>query len=623
MPSIVHDPALTLAIALAAGMAAQAVARHLRIPGIVLLLACGVILGPDVLGVVQPRGLGRALHVIVGYAVAVILFEGGLSLNIERLRREARSIRQLVTLGAAVTAVGAALAARWVLGWTWILAALFGTLVMVTGPTVINPLLRRINAHPRVATVLAAEGVVVDAIGAIVAVVALEVLTGPPGRHWAFGAWDVASRLLFGAAAGAAGGALLGWLLRSDRWIPEGLESVFTLAFVLLLYQGASAVMPETGIVAAVVAGVVIGNLHARVVADLREFKEQLSTLFIGLLFVLLAADVQLAEVRALGIRALALVALLMLLVRPLNVLVGTWRAGLSWRERAFLSWVAPRGIVAAAVSSVFAQRLDEAGLSGGSQLRAMVFLVIALTVVVQGLTAPAVASALGLRRPSADGYAILGANDIGLALASVLRDAGERLALVDSNPAHCERAAAAGLECVHGSGLDPRVQERLELDTRAGCIGATTNEEVNLLFARRARKEHRVPKAWAAVQQGHLGIDEKSVRDAGAQTLFGQAQDLDLWLGRLAEGEAQLAWWRVGTPPPLAADARFLPVAIRRGSRVVPVDEGQGRPAAGDRLFMIVAQAAAGALRDLGWQSESPWRASTRAGASRADHRS
>jgi NhaP-type Na+/H+ or K+/H+ antiporter len=603
--SDLHDPALTLAIALAAGMAAQAAARHLRVPGIVLLLACGVALGPDFSKVLQPRGLGPALHVIVGYAVAVILFEGGLNLNIERLRKEARSIRQLVTIGAVVTAFGASLAARWVLGWTWILAVLFGTLVMVTGPTVINPLLRRINAHPRVSTVLAAEGVVVDAIGAIVAVVALEVLTGPPGRHWAFGAWDVAARLFFGFAMGAAGGVLLGWLLRSDRWIPDGLGSVFTLAFVLLMYQGANAVMPETGIVAAVVAGVVIGNLHARVVADLREFKEQLSTLFIGLLFVLLAADVQLADVRALGLRSLVLVAVLMLLVRPLNVLVGTWRAGLSWQERAFLSWVAPRGIVAAAVSSVFAQRLDEAGVSGGSQLRAMVFLVIALTVVVQGLTAPAVASLLGLRRPSADGYAILGANDIALALGNALRDAGERVVLVDSNPAHCERAAAAGLQCVHGSGLDPQVQEQLELDTRAGCVGATTNEEVNLLFARRARKEHKVPRAWAAVQEGHLGIDEKIVREAGAQTLFGQEQDLDLWLGRLADGEAQLAWWRVGRPPTSAAGPEFLPVAVRRGVRVVPVDEDHGRPVSGDHLFLVVAEAGAERLRGLGWERE------------------
>jgi NhaP-type Na+/H+ or K+/H+ antiporter len=599
------DPALTLAIALAVGMAAQAVARHLRVPGIVVLLACGVLLGPDGLGIVRPRVLGPALHAIVGYAVAVILFEGGLSLTLERLRREARSIRQLVTVGAVVTAIGAALAARWILDWTWILATLFGTLVMVTGPTVINPLLRRINAHPRVATVLAAEGVLVDAIGAIVAVVALEVLTGPPGHHWAFGIGDIAARLAFGAAAGAVGGALLGWLLRSDRWIPEDLESVFSLAAVLLLYQGANAVMPETGIVSAVVAGVVIGNLHTRVVRDLREFKEQLSTLFVGLLFVLLAADVLLADVQALGGRGVLVVVVLMLVVRPLNVLAGTWRSGLTLREQAFLSWVAPRGIVAAAVSSVFAQRLDEAGVSGGAQLRALVFLVIAFTVVLQGLTAPAVASALGLRRPSADGYVVLGANEIGRALAAAFRDAGERVVLVDSNPAHCEHATAAGFDCVHGSGLDPQVQERLEIDTRAGCIGVTTNEEVNLLFARRARKEHRVPGVWAALQREHLGIDEEALHAAGVRTLFGEAQHLDLWLARLAEGEAEVGWWAA---PATASGVPFggvaLPLAVERGGRVVPVDEDGRHPVGGERMLLAVVTAGRDVLRARRWRS-------------------
>ena len=605
-PPSFDDPALTLALALAAGMVAQAVAQHLRVPGIVLLLGAGVLLGPDLLDLVRPRALGRGLHDLVGYAVAVILFEGGMNLNLERLRREKRAIRQLVTVGAAVTALGAAVAARWVLGWTWILCVLFGTLVMVTGPTVINPLLRRINAQPKVATLLAAEGVLVDAIGAIVAVVALEVVTGPPGRHWAFGAWDVAARLLFGAAVGAVGGVALGLVLRSDRWIPEGLESVFTLAVVLLLYQGAGAVMPETGIVAVVVAGVVIGNLHARVVSELLEFKEQLAALFIALLFVLLAADVRLAEVRALGPRGLLLVAVLVLLVRPLNVLIGTWRAGLTARERAFLSWLAPRGIVAAAVSSLFAHRLDEAGVSGGGQLRAMVFLVIAVTVVVQGLSAPAVAAALGLRRPTNDGYVILGANPIGVALARVLRGAGERVALIDSNPAHCETAREAGLECVHGSGLDPVVQQAVELDTRAGCVGVTTNEEVNLLFARRARKDHRVPRGWVAVERGHIGIDAEAVRTAGAHVLFGAPQQLDLWLGRLATGEARPGWWRAARGGAALDGVEALPVAVRRGGGVMPVDEKRGRPDAGDAVYLVATAQAASMLREAGWTEDS-----------------
>ncbi|MGZ3461571.1 MAG: cation:proton antiporter domain-containing protein, partial [Archangium sp.] len=177
-----HAPALSVALALMTGMLAQILARHLSVPGIVLLLATGVLLGPEVLGVVQPAALGGALHILVSFAVAVILFEGALSLNLHRLRQEGTVIRRLVTVGALVTAVGGALAARGVMGWDWRTSLLFGTLVMVTGPTVINPLLRRIRVVRPVETVLEAEGIFVDAVGAITAVVALEVALRPASK---------------------------------------------------------------------------------------------------------------------------------------------------------------------------------------------------------------------------------------------------------------------------------------------------------------------------------------------------------------------------------------------------------------------------------------------------------
>ncbi|HEX2223020.1 MAG TPA: cation:proton antiporter, partial [Thermoanaerobaculia bacterium] len=320
-----QSPALTIALALAAGMIAQVLARHLRIPGIVLLLASGVLLGPDGLGVVRPGTLGHSLHDLVGFAVAVILFDGGMNLNLGRLRREARSIRQLVTAGAVVTAAGGALAARWILGWDWTLAVLFGTLVIVTGPTVITPLLRRIKVKERVATVLEAEGVLGDAVGAIIAVVTLEVVLSPAGPSLATGAWDLASRLGFGALLGAVAGLVLAALLRFQRLIPDGLESVFTLAAVVALFQGSNALMAESGILSVIMAGLVVGNARAHVVNELREFKEQLTILLVGLLFVLLAADIRLAEVYALGWPGLFTVLALMLLVRPANVLVGTF----------------------------------------------------------------------------------------------------------------------------------------------------------------------------------------------------------------------------------------------------------------------------------------------------------
>lgn len=611
-----HSPALTIALALAAGMTAQVVARHLRIPGIVLLLAAGVLLGPDGLGVVRPGTLGRSLHDLVGFAVAVILFDGGMNLNLGRLRREARSIRQIVTLGAVVTAAGGALAARWILGWDWTLAVLFGTLVIVTGPTVITPLLRRIKVKERVATVLEAEGVLGDAVGALIAVVTLEVVLSPAGPSLAAGAWDLASRLGFGALLGTAAGLLLALLLRYQRLIPEGLESVFTLAAVVALFQGSNALMPESGILSVIMAGLVVGNARAHVVSELLEFKEQLTVLLVGLLFVLLAADTRLSEVYALGWPGLLTVAVLMFLVRPVNVLVGTLGSDLTLRERAFVAWLAPRGIVAAAVSSLFAQTLEAEGIAGGGGLRALVFLVIAVTVVVQGLSGGAVARLLDLRRPADNGFVVLGAHSLSLALGRVLRAAGEEVVFIDSNPDAVHEAEEAGFRALHGSGLDEPVQERAALDTRAGCLGATSNEEVNLLFARRARKDFKIKRVWVAVRQGHLGVDEEVVQRLGGHVLFGAPQKLTTWIQRLEEGGATVEAWRLDAPPPAGrqsipdAGDGLLPLAYERGRRVLPVDESVTFRK-GDILHAVLSGPerleAAGWLESHGWVPLQP----------------
>lgn len=591
--STFNDPALTIALALAAGMIAQSLARHLRVPGIVLLLATGVLLGPDVLAVIRPASLGHSLHTLVGFAVAVILFEGGMNMNLQRLRSEGRAIRQLMTIGALATAAGGALAARWILGWQWTLAILFGTLVMVTGPTVITPLLRRIKVTPKVATVLEAEGVLVDAIGAIVAVVALEVAISP-APSLAHGAWNVLSRLGFGALLGLVGGLVLAALLRSDKLVPDGLESVFTLAAAVALFQASNAVLPETGIVTVVAAGMVVGNSGSKILSELREFKEKLTVLLIGLLFVLLAADVRVSEVVGLGWAGLGTVLALMFVVRPLNVLVGTMGSDLTLRERAFLSWLAPRGIVAAAVSSLFAQTLLEEGVVGGGALRALVFLVIAVTVIVQGSTGGLVAGFLGVRRPANTGYAILGANGVAMAMAGELRRSGEEVILIDSNPDACEAAEQEGFRALHGSGLDEAVQLDAGLDGRAGCVGVTLNEEVNLLFARRALKDYHVPRVWAALRREHVGVDEEIVQRLGGHVLFGAPQDVRLWVRRLESGLAAVERWQraedtepakpaepaeapAATPSGLESLVRgdlLLPLTVLRGRKIFLVDE-------------------------------------------------
>ena len=548
VPEFVNDPAFNVGLALAVGMLAQALARHLRVPGIVLLLAAGVLLGPDLLGIVRPDSLGEGLQTLVGFAVAVILFEGGMNLNLRRLRREALAIRRLVTWGALVTAVGGALAARWLLGWDWTLSALFGTLVIVTGPTVINPLLRRIRVNPNLATVLEAEGVLVDAIGAIVAVVALEVALSPSGQSLAMGALHLMTRLGFGALLGTVTGLAVAALLRSEHWVPEGLGNVFTLAMALAVFQLSNGLIEESGIVTVTAAGLVVGNVKTRVLSDLKEFKEQLTVLLIGMLFVLLAADVRLEEVRELGWPGAATVVVLMLVVRPLNIAVGTWGSDLPLRDKAFLSWLAPRGIVAAAVSSLFAAKLAQAGIAGGSQLRALVFLVIAVTVLVQGLSGGLVARLLGVRRPSNQGLVMLGASPLGLALGRLLSAADTRVVFLDSNPQASRQAEEAGFRVFYGNALSEAVLLRADLDGRAAAIGVTPNEELNLLFARKAREEYKVPVVRVGLTSREGLATRELVHEIGARVLFGRARNLIAWSERISRGAVSVGRWKLAS---------------------------------------------------------------------------
>jgi NhaP-type Na+/H+ or K+/H+ antiporter len=359
-------PALTLVLALAAGVLAQAVARHLRLPGIVLLLGAGAALGPDGFGWVRPNDLGEGLLMLVELSVAVILFEGGLNLEIRRLRREGGAIRRLVLGGALVTMVGGAAAVHWLLDWDWMGALVFGSLIVVTGPTVIGPLVQELRLRPRVATVLEAEGVLIDPVGAILAVLMLEVALAPGADSVWSGTRELLTQVGFGAVMGAIGGFAIASLLRVRRLIPEGYENIVVLASVLLLFQICNEVAAPSGLLAAPIAGVVVGNLRSSVDRDLREFKDQLTVLLIGMLFILLAASVRIEDVMNLGWHGLAVVGALIFLVRPLSVWLATVGTELDWRERLLVAWLAPRGIVAAAVASATAVALERAGAGRG-----------------------------------------------------------------------------------------------------------------------------------------------------------------------------------------------------------------------------------------------------------------
>jgi NhaP-type Na+/H+ or K+/H+ antiporter len=594
------SPALTVALALAAGIVAQSIARHLRLPGIVIMLGVGVLLGADGLGVLNTEELGKAAHVLVEFAVAVILFEGGLNLDWRRLRSEGATIQHLIWLGSLVTAIGGMLSARWILGWDWRLSILFGTLVVVTGPTVITPLLRRIKVKRNIQTVLEAEGVFIDAVGAILAVVALEVVLSPTGSSLAVGFITIPSRLVFGVIFGFGGGLLIAFLLRFRGVVPEGLENVFTLSLALALYQLSITIMPETGITSVIVAGLVVGNARTQVVRELKEFKEQLTVLLIGMLFVLLAADVRLAEVSVLGWRGLFVVLALMFVVRPLNVLLCTWHTGMNWREKAFLSWLAPRGIVAAAVASLFYDRMASEGVPGGGDMRALVFLVIAVTVVFQGSTGALVARWLGVRRPSGQGYVILGAHELGRVMGRLLRKAGEEVVFIDASAEACRETQSEGFRVVFGNALEERVLLMADLESRKGAIGTLPNEAVSLLFVRKARNEYKVPKAFVAIQRGHGSIDPAMVHEAGATVLFAEETDLDLWSVRIRRDAAHVEIWQresdesttegevIAIQQNREVQNILLPLAIGHDDALTPLDD-RTRVGAGGMVFWLV----------------------------------
>ncbi len=376
------------------------------------------------------------------------------------------------------------------------------------------------------------------------------------------------------------------------------MENVFTLSLVLALFQVSNFFIPESGIIAVTAAGMVMGNTPTRVQRDLLEFKEQLTVLFIGMLFVLLAADVRMEEVRSLGWPGLATVGALMFVVRPLNITLSTLGSGLGLREKTFLAWLAPRGIVAAAMASLFAQTLDEAGIGGGGELRALVFLVIACTVLLQGLSGGLVARLLHLRRPLHRGYAILGANELGHAMGKLLREAGEELVFLDSNPAACKTVEEDGFRVLYGSAVEQRTLQRAQIEDRAACIAVTPNAEVNLLFGRMTTRDFGADRVYLALARDQSRVTPETVGDADAHVLFGVPRDLEMWALRLRRETATVETWEKDAEPAVAGeDAAFfqtpsnllLPMRMTRGGTMVPVNSAQEFKV-GDLVYFAVS---------------------------------
>ena len=572
------NPALTLGLAMGLGMLSQVIARKIYLPGIVVLLAGGVIFGPDGLNWIRPASMGSALQIIVGFAVAVILFEGGMNLRISRIKREQAAIRGLITIGALITLIGGTLSTLLFLGWDFRTSILFGTLIIVTGPTVISPLLKRVRIHHGVSTVLEAEGILLDAIGAIVAVVALEIAISPSGLSLIKGLFHIISRLAVGAVLGIVGGALLTLLFRIRKLVPEGLENVFILSWVFALFQLANAASPESGIAAVTVAGMTIGNSNTYIQRELLEFKEQLTVLMIGMLFILLAADVRIADIQMLGLKGILTVLFLMVVIRPLSVFSATIHSDLDTRHKLLLSWIAPRGIVAAGVASLFAFELNQHGYDG-TQLRALVFLLITMTVISAGLTGGWVSSLLDLRRKSESGWIILGAHEVARLLARLLKQGGNEVICIDEDPNACRLAENEGVKVFYGNALGERTLQRAEPDTRKGIIALSGNEEVNFIFSQRAKYFGKEMTILTGIKRRDEGITSKMVSETGGRIPFGRPVDIDLWSTWIRKGFTKYSSFQMGENPDFDFTDEtmvgvLLPLVSARSGSLIPVDD-------------------------------------------------
>jgi NhaP-type Na+/H+ or K+/H+ antiporter len=570
------DPALlTIALAVAAGLLAQIIGHRLRVPAIVPLLVLGVALGPSGLGVVVPAALGGGLSVIVKLCVAVILFDGALNLRIADLRRAMKEVRNLVTIGVVVSWVGATLAAWLIAGFSVSVAIVFGALMTVTGPTVVQPLLRRVSIPRRVRTVLEGEAILIDPVGAVLAVAVVDVVLGLAGVHpigVLSGAWGYFGRLLVGLVAGGVGGLALSWTLRRRGLVPAELVNLVSLAFVWAAFAAAEWAQSEAGIMASVVMGLMMQRGTVPEERRLRRFKEQLTVLGISILFVLLAAALPLGIVRAEGWRGILTVLALVFVVRPLCVLASLYDSALTWRERLFVMWISPRGIVAASVASLFAVVLDEAGFAEGTRILAITFMAIAITVTLQGLTASTVARLLGLRSLAHQAVIIVGAGPLARGLADVLQSRGRAVTLVDRNEALVDEARGAGLDARLGNALDEDVLAELGAEEAATVVAVTTNSEVNALATHLAHDAFGVERTFPALGHPSRGAGPRLLERVGGRIAFGRPLDVRAWEASLEEGTATFVTYRVPAGGPTRASQ--LPEGV------VPIARVQGESA-------------------------------------------
>jgi NhaP-type Na+/H+ or K+/H+ antiporter len=529
---------LMLAGMLMIGFLAQWLAWRVRLPAILFLLLAGIILGPAT-GVLNPdKLLGDLLFPIVSLSVALILFEGSLTLRFNELPGIGNAVRGLVSYGAVAALLLLALAAHLVAGLSWPIALLFGALACVTGPTVIAPMLRTLRPNARIANTLRWEGIVIDPLGALFAVLIYEAIVSQQEGH-TLGIF--VATILCGAVIGGLAAMAIGFLLRRQM-IPEYLQNYAVLATVPLAFSVSNALTHESGLLAVTIMGIALGNMRNVHMDDILDFKESLTTVLVSLLFILLAARLHWPLPDGMLGAGIALFVIAQLLVRPVTVALSSMGSSLSWRERALISWVAPRGIVAASVSALFALRLDALGVPGADALVPLVFTLIIGTVVLQSATARPLALWLKVAEPEPRGVLIFGSDHVARAIGTSLKDAGFRVVLADDDWDGIRQARMDGLSTFFGNPASPHAERHLDLAGIGRMLGMSTNRERNSLACVYYRQEFGRDKVY---RLRNLTPQESTERAAFSGGLLSPPLfDENMTHGRF--GEMLSSGWRV-----------------------------------------------------------------------------
>lgn len=469
---------LSLILVLAAGVIAQALSERSRIPSIVFLLAVGIILGPEGVGILYPNKFGVGLEVIIALSVVIIVFEGGINLDLHYLKVVSKSIMNLVTLGVFITFLCGAIAAYYFVSISWQMALLFGAIITATGPTVITPLMKQVKVRRRVSTLLEAEGVLNDPISVILAAVVFTAIisTNTLPEHVLF--W-LGSRVGIGTLTGIICGAITVLALKRTILLTERYAHIFTITMALVTFAVAELIISDSGIMAVAIAAITIGNSEIPHKESIKEFKGDLSIIVLSIIFILLAAMLRFENMVSIGVGGVLTALFLMLVIRPAVIFIATKGSSLTLNEKIFASGIGPRGVVPASMATYFAIKLGKLGVDGGDAIMGLVFITIILTILIQGTQARYLAKKLDVIPM---GILIVGAGGVGRLLAERLEKRGEDVTVIDTKEENCQKAIQLGIKAILGDGGDADILQKAGIDKAKFLVAATDKDETNLL---------------------------------------------------------------------------------------------------------------------------------------------